>query len=63
MKSQYGLDKHDLEAMAEGAAVRHFHREYAVARPLSRLDARRRGIVRGKKGGETRLGMLHLAKK
>lgn len=62
MKSQHGLDQHDLEAMAEGAAVRHFHREYAVERPMSRQDARRRGIVRGKKGGETRLGMLHLTK-
>lgn len=62
MKSQHGLDQYDLEAMAEGAATSRFRREYAVERPMSRQDARRRGIIRGKKGGDDRKGMLHLTR-
>ena len=60
MKSQHSLDRFDLEAMAEGAATSRFRKEYAMERPMSRQDVRRRGIIRGKIGGDSRQGMLHL---
>ena len=42
MKSQHTLDKFDLEAMAEGSAMRHFRREFAPDRPATRNESKRK---------------------
>ncbi len=54
------LDRFDLEAMRDGQATSHFHREFAMDRPDTRAQAKR-GVVRGKEGAKRRNGLFSLS--
>jgi len=56
MKASYSLDQFDIEAAAEGKAIRQFRHDFSVARPTTRAKAKRR-VVRSKIGADRHRGL------